>query len=181
MLSDLDNIMNTQKNEIDLTDFIKVAELKDLYYKMYQDYRNALNQYSNVILSLRNFVASSVFGGEYYTDTRFALLDLGAETVAVATSVEEILEIDYANDVYVIMDRYNEYNNGTNLFVDVREGDFLLSYVSLVKNSPETLNYLFSCKHSIKVAISNRNLEELSKIPENDQNNIVTLLKVLKY
>ena len=181
MFQDMDKIIDYQKSMQSVTDYVAMVNLKDYYYNMYKDYRGALNQYANVILALRNFVAGSVFNGEFYTDTRFALLDLGAETVAVATRVEEILEIDYANDVYVIMNRYNEYNKAVNLFEKVSEGQFLFSYVNLVKNSPETLNYLFSVKHSIKVAICNRNLDSISNIPEEDQDDIVTILKVLKY
>lgn len=181
MFADMDIIIEYQKGMTSVTDYVAMGTLKDYYYNMYRDYRGALNQYANVILALRNFVAGSVFNGEFYTDTRFALLDLGAETVAVATRVEEILEIDYANDVYVIMNRYNEYNKAQNLFDKVSEGQFWFAYVNLVKNSPATLNYLFSVKHSIKVAICNRNIDSISNIPEEDQDDIVTILKVLQY
>ena len=181
MFEDMDTIIEYQKSVENITDYVAMAELKDHHYTMYKHYRKALNQYANVILSLRNFVASSVFDGDYYTDTRFALLDLGAETVKVATSIEEIMEIDYANDVWVIMCRYSEYNAGTDLFDTVREGDFLLSYVRLVKEAKDTLKYLFAQKHSVKESICNRNLESISSIPKEDQNDIVNILKVLKY
>ena len=181
MFENMDSVIEYQKGIESITDYVAMGNLKDYYYTMYKNYRSALNQYANVILSLRNFVAGSVFNGEFYTDTRFALLDLGAETVAVATRVEEILEIDYANDVYVIMNRYNEYNKAIDLFNTVSEGQFLFSYVNLVKNSPDTLNYLFSVKHSIKVAICNRHIDSISNIPEEDQDDIVNILKVLKY
>lgn len=154
--------------------------LQGRYNSLYIKYRDALNCSSQVIMSLMEFIDLSVYSGNYILDTHSALFDAFARALNVSTSVDSILENDYANDLYIVMNRIDDLKDGDDIFsTQYTKYKFLSSYNSLYDKHKDALKYVFSSKNLEKKQMSAG--ASLSNISKNAQDAVVTILNVLGY
>lgn len=154
--------------------------LRGRYRSFSSKYRSSLNNASNLIMSLMDFIDISVYGDNIVLDEHMALFDAFARALAQSTSVDVNQENDYFNDVYVVMQRIEEVNDGDDIYSErYSEYDFLSSYNELFNNHKDALQYIFSCKNLQKKQMAGG--KELSNISKTAQNYVIAVLNVLGY
>ncbi|MGN0961730.1 MAG: hypothetical protein ACI4PF_06020 [Christensenellales bacterium] len=156
--------------------------LKGRYNTFYYKYRETLNASANLIISLLEYLDVSVYSDNIIIDTSSALFDAFARALQVSTSVQPILENDYAHDLHIVMTRIREFNNGTTIFTEkYSEYDFLSSYNKLFNKHRDVLNEVFNCKHLKKKQMAENINNSLSEIAESAQTPVINILNVLGY
>lgn len=136
---------NIEGTEADL------AGLSGRYNTLRLKYRETLNDSSKVLINLVEYVDASVYSGNLIVDTQTALFDALARTLNVSTSVQLVLENDYAHDTNIVLLRIDEYMKGESIYTEeYSEYNFLTSYNEMFNNYRKDLNYIFSCKNGLK-------------------------------
>lgn len=154
--------------------------LKGRYNTFSRKYRNTLNGASSVILNMIEFIDVSVYGDNIVLDTHMALFDAFARALKTSTSIDIVQENDYANDLYVIMQRIEEANDGEVLYTSkYSEYDFLSSYNQLYNKHKEALEYVFSSKNLEKKQMAEG--LSLSKINKTAQSYVIAVVNVLGF
>lgn len=154
--------------------------LKGRYGSFRTKYRSTLNSASNLIISVMEFIDVSVYGDKIVLDTHMALCDAFARTLNTSTSIDIVQENDYANDLYVVMKRMEEVDQGSDIYSNqYTEYDFLSSYNQLYNNYKSALNYVFTCKNLEKKQMSGG--MSLSNISKSAQDYVINILNVLGY
>ena len=158
---------------------VEFKHLRDFYKYLYSQYRSTLNSASNVIISIENYIDICVYSDDLLVDTKFALNDSFARALANASTVDENLALDYAHDVYVVLNTIEKYDGGENIFIsNYSEYDFLLSYNKLFNKYSDTLNNVFAEKKQ-QMAMADKNA--LSSVIQNAQDSVTISLKVLGF
>lgn len=175
----LDNLIICQK-EIDGTEDLEMEVLKGHYVGLRDKYRTCLNLASEVINSISNYINVSVYDEAFKVDTKYALYDSYSRALSKSTSVELILEPEYASNLYTIKDKIIKNKSSISIFTEeYSEYKFLTNYNNLINNYSDTLNYVFGCTNLVKKDMADN--IGLSKVPEKVQDSVVVLLNVLGF
>ena len=157
----------------------EIEILKGYYESLRNKYRTSLSNATNVVLSLVEYIDISVYSDNLKLDTSFALHDACVRSIKVTTTIESILEPDYAQDVKIILDTIMTHSID-NIFSDTyTEYDFVNSYNKLYNNYKNALDYIFSCKNLEKQQMAEG--MALSNVVEAAQDSVVIVLNVLGF
>lgn len=174
----LDNLWNYQI-VIDGSS-VELDILKGYYEQLREQYRLSLSYSSELIKSLMGYVDKSVYNDNILIDTKAALFDSFARALSYSTTIDKELEPDYANDVRVVVDKIQAFESGNSIFsAQLSEYKFLKDYNEIYNHYPNTLDYIFGCKNTIKAQMSAG--MELGNILEKNQNCVITILNLLGF
>lgn len=170
-------IGENQETILDGTD-IEFEILYGKYNSFYNKYRSVLNDSANVIRLMISNIRSHV--GEFKCDTEFALIDSFSRALKVSTSVETKREPLFAYDLHYVVEKYNDYKLGNNIYtIDHTEFDFLTSYNTMINNYSGVLDKVFE-KHNLeKKKIADG--ENLSDIVKESQESLIVVMNVLGF
>ena len=174
----LDEILDYQKRIEGNSTELEI--LKGYYDNMHGKYRTSLSRASDVLLSMVDYIDVCIYSDNIKLDVTFALNDAFIRSLKSATTIESILEINYAHDVKLVMDIIEKYNSNETIFNEVySEYDFVLSYNKLYNDYKSALNYIFSCKNLEKQQMAEG--VSLSQVVEGAQDHVVVALNVLGF
>jgi len=148
------------------------------YYSYYLKYRKVLNDSARLINSMMSNIKSNV--GDLKLDTTFALVDSFGRSLNVSTSVEDKREPLFAYDLHFVIDKYNKFIDGDNIYSgEYSEYEFLNSYNNLINNYPSILDQVFEKHNMDKKKIADG--EGLSDIKQEAHEFVITVFNVLGF
>lgn len=176
--SSLDNVVDVQLGIKNDETGYKI--LKQQYESLKNRYRQCLENSSQVIIDMINFINKSTYSGDLLMDTSTALYDSFARALNACSNCDKEEESLYSGDLYYVVTKINQVNNGESIYSDkYTEYDFLNAYNNLFLKYQGALDYVYSCVNAEKKQMSaNTNL---SKIVEKAQPSVVIMLNVLGF
>lgn len=176
----VDEVLKCQREIKGENPAIEFDVLKGYYLSYSTKYRESLNCASNVIINLSNYTNIAVFDNNYKADTQSALYESFARQLRVTTSIDIELEIDYANDTYIIAKKILDYKAGTSIYnTEYTEYKFLLAFNELYLNNPDVFELIFTKKNSEKCLMADN--KNMSDIREQVQKYVVTVLNIIGF
>lgn len=159
---------------------VELEVLRGYYQQLKAQYRKTLTYEAEVVIDIMNYIDKSIYGDNFFIDTKSALFDAYTRAVRISASVDEKLEADYANDVRIVMDRIKDIEKDKAIFTaQYDEYSFLQSYNKLFNSYADTLNYVFGCKNLEKAQMSAG--MSLGNVLENAQGSVINVLNVLGF
>lgn len=156
------------------------ADLTQLYRILQLQYRVMLKAKADLIIGLRSFIIQYAFNKNYSDLAISVLRDAIAYSISGAFSVSYETENGYLNDITSIIDTYQNYINGVNIYSGITsESEFVGAYRKLYYEDIEDLEYAFKITHETKVLAISDDAFVISNIKAEYQNQVKLIFKVM--
>lgn len=177
-LDDSITLLNDNQSAINQGTDIEFEILYGRYNSFYHKYRKTLYDSANII----NLMVANIksHAGDFKCDTNFAIIDAFSRALKVSASVDEKREPLFGYDLHYIVEIYNQYMSGADVYAgEYSEYDFLTSYNNLINKYSAVLDKVFNKPNLEKKKIADG--DNLSDILTDAQASVIIVLNVLGF